>query len=388
MYKFGSPESGIFFGYYGTTFGIIYVPRNVRQLHKITVGTASSDVQSVTVTLGSVAYSVPVTANGSTAATAWEIASFDYTTQFPGWVMSAVGSDVYVGCLQADAIPGTFDISFPTSGAATISQLWAGDASSTSFVPQTSWNIDVLDGSGSVNNPSGSLLDTTKGNLFYVQFQYLGFGFIEFGIEDPATTEMIPVHRIKYANSNILPNFSNPTLPFVVSSRNTTCTSAISLKTASCAGFVQGKIYRLSTVTATNVIKEVVDTTNTYVFSVRSAFVWSGRFNQKSIIPMMINVSNFGANFVQVYVYRYSTLDNNAQFAPIEDWSVAELDTSSTSFSGGQLKVTAGVCSGQDVTIDMDDIDIAVEQNSAITVIAKAVGGTSSISCSFTYAEE
>jgi hypothetical protein len=386
---FGNPEAGLFFGYFGTNFGIIYTSKNVRQLHTITILAKSDDVQTATVVLGGISYSVPVTAGATEATTAWEIASYDYaSTSYPGWIMSAVGSTIHVGCIQAGLQSGEFSVAFETSGEASITQEWAGSSTTTQFFPQSAWNIDRLDGTASIMNPSSSLLQPSKGNIFYVKFQYLGFGYIEFGIEDPLSTEMNPVHRILYANYNNVPNLTNPTLPFVMSSRNTTCSTSVSVRSASCAGFVQGKVHKLGTQSSFTQPCFGVTTSPTHVFTIRSSLLYQGRYNMKQIIPNILNVCNFGSNFVQVDIIRYCTLDNNTNFTAMEPNSIVEIDTSCQIVTGGQVKYSTGITPGQTMTIDLEDIEMTVEQNSVMTVVAKTFSGETDVSCSLTYAED
>ena len=385
---FGNPESGMFIGYENTTFGILYVSANIRELWQITVNETSNDSQEITVVLGGVPYTVPVTAGTNQAVTAWDIASHDYTTSVPGWVMSAIGSTIYVGCLCAGAIQDDFSISFPVSGQADITKLWSGSSATTVFIPQNDFNIDVMDGTGSTSNPSGALINPQNGNLYYVKFQYLGFGYMEFGIEDPTSTNTIPIHRIFYANRNASPNLSNPTLPFVVSSRNTTCNNSISVSSASCVGVIQGTVKNLGTLTSYTNYNTNISTVPTHIFTVRSMFIYKNRFNLVNIVPIMLNVCNFGDTFVQLDIIRYGTSDNNANFQNQDENSVAEFDTSAMTITGGQIKYSTGVCPGQNMTINLKELDIVIEQNTTLSLVANTLSGTASMSCSLTYAED
>lgn len=70
----------------------------------------------------------------------------------------------------------------------------------TTYVDQTNWNIDVMDGSGNkLTNPSGKSLDTTKQNIFYLQFQWLGSGSVVFGFV--LDNRIYPVHRFDFAGN-------------------------------------------------------------------------------------------------------------------------------------------------------------------------------------------
>ena len=49
------------------------------------------------------------------------------------------------------------------------------------WIPQVSWNQDPFNGTGA----SGVVLDPTKGNVYKIQMEWLGFGDINFFIENP-----------------------------------------------------------------------------------------------------------------------------------------------------------------------------------------------------------
>jgi hypothetical protein len=386
---FGNTESGLLFGYKNTTFGIFYTNLNKRQLHTITITTKSSDTQNVIIVLGGVSFSVPVTDGADTAYTAAEISKYNYTTSSPpGWIMSAVGSTVYVGCLQAILVTGEFSITFPTSGEATIVQNQAG-LNITQHIPQSSWNIDVLDGSGSIYNPSSTLIDPSKGNIYYIKFQYLGFGYLEFGVEDSTTTKIIPVHRIKHANNFTVTNLSNPTLEFVLTSKNKTNDTAVTIKSPCCAGFVQGKIHHLGVLSSLTKTKLGITDSMTHIFTIRSKYIWHNKFNMKNIVPKILSISNFGTNFVEIYIIRYGVLDNNENFTDVDgDVSVAEVDYDSLTVTQGQVKYSSGLTSSENLSIDLENIELFIEHNSTLSIVAKTITGTTDISCSFTYAED
>ena len=83
-------------------------------------------------------------------------------------------------------------------------------------VSQADWNQDTLDGTGGVKNTSGMNLDTTKQNLYWVDFQHYGGGRIRWGVYYQG--ERITCHVMDMGNGqmpgNVLYNaFSNPSRP-------------------------------------------------------------------------------------------------------------------------------------------------------------------------------
>jgi hypothetical protein len=75
------------------------------------------------------------------------------------------------------------------------------------IVPQSSWNLDHLDGTGQ----STYSLDTTKSQIFTVDFQWLGVGKVRFGVQTPLG---IAYCHVVY-NNNVRTGvyMKNPNLP-------------------------------------------------------------------------------------------------------------------------------------------------------------------------------
>lgn len=74
-------------------------------------------------------------------------------------------------------------------------------------VPQASWNVDPLDGTG----PSGITLDTTKANILMIDMEWLGVGQVRVYF----VIDGLPVwvHSFKNANSLDAVYMTNPNLP-------------------------------------------------------------------------------------------------------------------------------------------------------------------------------
>lgn len=81
-------------------------------------------------------------------------------------------------------------------------------------VPQNEWNVDKCDGTG----PSGFILDTSKTQLIYIDFQWLGVGRVRCGFVHNG--QIIIAHE--YYHSGVLSEvyMSNPNLPVRCEIRN------------------------------------------------------------------------------------------------------------------------------------------------------------------------
>ena len=244
----GNTECGYFFGYNGTSFGIIHIPTSQVEIRRMEITTAATTGGTVTVTLDGSAVSVTgVSTLADTAAgrqqTAYEIATKGDFSQAgdQGFIASAIGNYVYFRAKRPNTTSGgTYSVS-GGGVAGTFTQTKAGVDPTINFTPQSQWNIDRADGSG----PSGFTLDPEKGNVYAIHYQYLGFGNAMFMIEDPETGKFFDVHEIKNANSRTTPVLKNPNASVLIGSFNTGNTSAVGIKTASMAGFIEGDVIKL-----------------------------------------------------------------------------------------------------------------------------------------------
>jgi hypothetical protein len=161
----------------------------------------------VTVTLGGVAHSIAVTNANNSNRLAYEISLGTYT----GWKAEARGSTVVFLADSVGNKTGTFSLS-GTSAAGTFSESLAGVAATDTWIPQSSWNGDKMDGTG----PSGFNLNPSMGNVYQIDIQYLGFGPIVFKVEVPHAGNnpaFVTCHSINFNNSQASTSVSQPSFP-------------------------------------------------------------------------------------------------------------------------------------------------------------------------------
>lgn len=68
----------------------------------------------------------------------------------------------------------------------------------TNYESKATWNVDRFDGTSSFYNPSGILLDPSKQLIFYIEYQWLGSGKVEFGFL--IGLKRYPAHRFFHSN--------------------------------------------------------------------------------------------------------------------------------------------------------------------------------------------
>jgi hypothetical protein len=325
---FGHAEDGVYFGYQGTAFGVLHVRGGVREVQTLTVTVGATVAGNVTITLNSVAFLVAVTNASNVQRTVWEIANGTYT----GWKAYSNGATVVFLADSAGNKAGTFSFGAGATGsAATIAETKAGIASVDTFYPQTEWNGDKLDGNGS----SGVLADWTKGNVFQIGIQYLGFGSISFQVETNSTDAnkavWTTVHILKFPNALTLCSFRNPSFPFTAVAYSAGSTTNLTMKLGSFAGFIEGqKMLHGNRFTYLRISTTVGAASIQALFTILSARVYRTISSQ-----VVVNILSFTGSLKHTspcvyYLIKNGTLAGNPNFASYGTNSTTLWDTAAT----------------------------------------------------------
>lgn len=372
----GHAEDGVYFGYKNLEFGVLWVSFGKREVQTLTITTASSTAQNVTVTLNGVAFTVAVTNSANIQRTVYEISQGIYT----GWKAAARGATVI---FVADAVgnkAGAFSLT-ATTAVGTFAETQAGQAATEVFISQTDWNGDKLDGTGS----SGITADWTKGNVFQIDIQYLGFGVIVFKVETATdnsnNAEFVTVHTIKNPNTRILSNFSNPSFPFSMAVYSAGSTTNLTVKCASFAGFIEGeKFTHGNRFTYTNTLTNVTASSFHALFTFRNLYYYGNRVSQAVVNLLSITAAIKHTSPVIIYLIKNATLLGNPNFTNYSSTSCTMWDTAATTctYSDNNQVVWSGSI-GETGQISFEFADeITLQPGESLTVAAKSTTGTPS----------
>lgn len=391
---FGTAETTLAFGYNGTQFGILYSTGGVREIHTFTVSTASTSTQPYNVTLPNTAVvNVTATNNSSTTQTAYEIAQ----GTFPGWSAEAVGATVIFVANSSGPKVGAFSLAQSgavTPAAGSDAETVAGVASNDTWIYQSSWNGDKMDGTG----PSGVTLDPKKGNVYQIGLQYLGFGAITFHIEGSASgnnPDFIAVHTISYPNNYTAVSLSQPSLPFLASAYSAGSTTNVSVSVSSFAGFNEGETVNLGPRVSYDVDSAVTSSTSAYIpiFTVHNSFVFAGRANQCVISLLDVTgAANGSANaLTKFYLVRDAALTGPVNFSQAASNSCAYVDTAATGMTTPtrSQRIWSGAIA-EDGSIDhiFGDKEITIQPGESVTLCVRSISATASCTGSLNTREE
>jgi hypothetical protein len=373
----GSSAEGFFFGYDGATFGVLRRSGGLPEVRTLTVTTKSTTAENITITLdGDADATVTVTDASATdvTTTANEIASHDYSDLGQGWTAHAMGANVIFESYNAASQTGTYSVA-GTSVVGSFAQSVVGVAPTDTHVAQADWNADKMDGTG----PSKMTLDHTKGNVYHIQYQWLGFGQIQHFIEDDIDGDLHLVHTVLYANNNTVPSLNNPTLRLCLSVVNTSNTSDIVLKSSSMVGGIQGKDAEGGLFNATTLETTSIGTTETPVLSIHNHTIYQSVVNKVEARLDYLGVSFVASSAKKPALVRV-TLNPTltaASFAAINaNTSVMRKDTSATAMSGGTVIFAQSMTESAALNLDFAGRNIKIEPGDTLTISLEASNGT------------
>lgn len=377
----GDEGNGLFFGYNGSSFGILRRYGGNKHVHELQITTASTTTENITITLNgsSTGANIAVTNSGNVTTTANEIAAYNgWNTLGDGWKVHAEGDMVIFSSFNAENKNGGYSMS-ATTAAGTFSVGLAGVTQTDSWVPQTSWNQDTFDGTGD----SGITLDPTKGNVYQIRYQWLGFGRLYFYIESPNDGTLELVHSMDYANANTVPSFYSPTIPVCFLMENTSNTTDLIGYSSSAGLFTEG-IINGSAVHHSTDNTVAVSTTKIPLLTLHNKYLYAGKINRNRIKLIFLEAS---ADTNKQTTFRFYTngVLTNASFTDIDtNDSMVSFDTAATAISGGDKQFSTG-----GAIFDLTSATLYLYPGQTFTVTQEGVSGSSgNVSCSINWEED
>lgn len=395
----GNRESGYYFAMSGSNFGILHREKSSVEVRKFTVTSAPAGAANLTLTLAGNTVTVPVNGGSSTSQTAYQMTvSGSYDNVGSGWFAEAHDSEVYFASRMAGPREGTFSLYNGVGSIATVTTSTPGELPTQTFIPQTSWNIDPMNGTGQ----SRFTLDTSKGNVYGVGLQYLGYGNATFSIEDPETGLLTPCHMIRNANARTTPVVKDPHMTAKWQVENSgSLAGNVSLKGVSAANFVEGKILRdIGPSFSTSVERtggNTVGTSLTPILTIRANAIHQGRVCHGELDPFNLTIGSDTGNasstvLVTVYIYKNVDLGGPVNFTYVDSSrSICSYDTSATSLtttSRSRLLKTVVIAANRAEIMNLIAEDFFLCSGETLTIAAKCNKNSSDVITSLSWYED
>lgn len=245
-------------------------------------------------------------------------------------------------------------------------------------VAQSNWNGDKLDGTG----PSGYTLDTTKAQIFWMDFEWLGVGSVRCGFV--INGQFIVAHTFNHANTLSTVYMTTAILPVRYEITNTGATASAGSLKQICSTVISEGGYerRVALYTASMTAAASVSTSWVPLVSIRldptrldSVIVPDGY----SILPTSASSVTF-----EVAMFRNATL-TGASWTQTESDNV-EFDISATAMTGGRAvyktfilasnQVSGNTNNGGEYNFDLQLGRTLAGVSDVYTIATRALSGT------------
>lgn len=218
----------------------------------------------------------------------------------------------------------------------------SGQVVETAF-SQSAWNVDKLDGSKTSDNISLQQLDTSKNNIYWFDFQWLGAGSVRAGVDIGGSR--ITAHTIDNANSVVRSYIEKPNLPLRFEQINSGTVGSTSEMRYFCGSVLAGGSLELrETVSFASAEPNEAspgDDHHRIIFptdparhclTVRPKVLFKNKTNRSIGIPTVLTAHVQSGSSIELYCYRNTTLTGSTDFislgddSPLEYNAVAEID--------------------------------------------------------------
>jgi len=366
-------EDRLGFGFNGVDFGIQYGYNGIVEQQDLTITTPASGSETATVTINGFAFSVPLT-SGSTSHNAYEIA-VSLTVQDPLHTFESIGNVVRV--ISTVASPESSYLFSSASAVGSFVQNFAGTLVTSEWINQADWNGD------SITN-----LNPLLGNLYQIQFQYLGFGDVKFYIQDSETSSFTLVHTIKYVNTSTTTIISNPNFNLGWLTFNFGNTIPISIKGASASAFIEGNRKQLLDSKGIDVVVTGVGTTETSLLIIRNPTIFNSRLSKANILPSIMSIATNTTKTASFRVIMSPIFTGSINYQQISPTNVLEFALDNLPVMGGDVRMSFNITKESSQIIDIFN-KIILRPGEIICIAAKISSGSSSgMATSLTYVED
>lgn len=353
-------------------FGIWYRRKGLSEIRQLTIGSVSNGAETATVTINGTTYSIPLTQTGSVNLVASEIATtLQNNATFSAQAYAEQVDDAVVIAFKTDgAKDGAY--TFATSEGGTASATWnqttAGVTKTSTHIPTSEWHNQQIAGE----------LDPTKGNNYTIIYNG-GYGGASFFVESANNCGLpVRIHTISNQNEADMPYLGNPSMRVGMYAVNLygAASNASSVHVADMFGGTTAvpDDHTRNPRSATNT-KEI-GTTPTNILTLRNRYTFNARVNAIDIQPLQMTLSNSGGRTAIFAIRGNETVAGVTDFQPPGRNLVSVVDTAGTTTSGnGRPLATFTVSKGQNITVDLKALDIALPPTLRLVISGYMVGG-------------
>lgn len=266
------------------------------------------------------------------------------------------------------------------SGMAVVRRTSTSGTAIDNTIPQSSWNLDKLDGSG----PSGVNLDPSKTQILIIDFEWLGVGRVRIGF----VIDGLPVYCHSFLHANFLTEVYMKTanLPCRYELENTSATASSTSMKHICSTVISEGGYNEKGVVVSAGGNLATKTVSSHIplLSVRL----KASHKTGKIVPITFDILNT-ANSILRYEVIARTILTGASWVSAS--AATELDSSATAVTGG-IVIASGFITDREVKSLSLDSTLAICQDingntDILTIAAENVTSSGSVRTTLTWKE-
>lgn len=249
---------------------------------------------------------------------------------------------------------------------------------------QSNWNVDNMSGTGGASNKSGTLLNTSVGNIYQILLGYPGFGNISFWIYSLAYNNFVKVHSLVNPNpTNTI--VTNPNMNMMWQTINTSSTTGTSptLSAASAGLFTDGNLILTGAKYSRSNTSTALSTTPINFLTLYNNSTINSINNSSSIVLQFVSffctdTSAAQNNGVTINIYLNATTSGGTITAIDATNSIASINTGVTSTSGGTLLYSFCQCFASSQIIDLSSFNISISPVDTLSFVMNTISTASS----------
>lgn len=174
----------------------------------------------------------------------------------------------------------------------------------TTWVAQADWNGDKLDGTGL----SGFVLDVTKVNIYWIDYQWLGGGRARFGVIDELGNRIV-CHTMTNANNNLYPYMQTGSLALRAEIENMALTGGSASMRLTCASVhAEGPINYTFWRAVHEFDQVAVTGAKQHLITLKATDFFDGKHNVATAYPEHIDLNVSGGSIKLELYWDYLTL--------------------------------------------------------------------------------
>jgi hypothetical protein len=248
------------------------------------------------------------------------------------------------------------------------------------FIPESTWN-----------GTNGPTINHELGNIYNIQYQWLGYGDIRFNIEDPEDGRLKLVHTIRYANTKITPSIANPTMRLHAQVNNGEDAEELLLRTASMGAFHEGPEVKQGFNFAASGQRSISNDTLHNILSIKVNETHGGIENHSSIKPLLISLDNDGSQdcAFKIIAGGAGITGSFTDVATNQSYVSTNKDDDDPGETAANMKSEFILAKNSSLTLDVSPFVQSFHPGQYITIAAQRLGNATIVAtCSFLWREE